>query len=495
MRYRPLPRSVALGLALILGLAPVTPPASQSIRLPDIGDPSRVHFGVDEEKRLGLDIMRRLRERGMVMDDVQLNEYLNSVGQRIATYADQSSAPYTFFFVPDSGINAFALPYHFIGVNTGLLLATQREDELAGVIAHEIAHVSQRHIIRAIADMRRLALPMAAAMIASTALAAASKEGGQAAMASTMAASAQHRISFTRANEEEADRIGMQFLAKAGYDPRGMSDFFDRLVRMTGRSNADIPELLLTHPRPETRAADTLNRADLPTPRRALPSDPKAYHLAKARARVLATDDNNALIRVLETTLARGDHASETATRYALALALRQAGRYEEAQRQVNRLLGGDPDRLAFRIETAELALARGDLSGAWRLFEQARSLYPDDFTLAMHYGRALAGQGNSQLAMQLLQPHLRRRPHDALLYVTYAQAARRSGDMAATHATMAEYHYLNGELLPAIEQLEIGLRNPGLSPNREAQLHARLKQFKAEAVARNLPVSRRGSP
>ena len=491
MRYRLLP----LSLSLVLGMAPAIPPAAQSIRLPDIGDPSRVYFGVDEEQRLGLDIMRRLRERGVVMDDVQLNEYLNSVGQRIATYADQSSAPYNFFFVRDSGINAFALPYNFIGINTGLLLATQREDELAGVIAHEIAHVSQRHIIRAIADMKRLALPMAAAMIASTALAAASKEAGQAAIASTMAASAQHQISFTRANEQEADRIGMQLLAKAGFDPKGMSDFFDRLVRMTGSSNAEVPELLLTHPRPESRAADTLNRVEAPTPRRALPRDPKAYDLAKARARVLATDDNNALIRNLETAFTKGHYASETAARYARALALRQAGRYAEAQQQVDRLLEGDPDRLAFRIEAAELALARGDFPRAWRLFEQARALYPDDFTLAMHYSRALATQGDPKLAMQLLQPHLRRRPNDSLLYATYAQAAQRSGDVAATHATMAEYHYLNGELLPAIEQLEIGLRNPGLSPNREAQLRARLKQIKAEAIARNLPVSKRDAP
>ncbi|MDV7393873.1 tetratricopeptide repeat protein, partial [Arthrospira platensis SPKY1] len=150
-------------------------------------------------------------------------------------------------------------------------------------------------------------------------------------------------------------------------------------------------------------------------------------------------DDNNALIRNLETAFTKGDYGNETAVRYARALALRQAGRYEEAQQQVDRLLGGDPDRLVFRIEAAELALARGDRSGAWRLFEQARSLYPDDYTLAMHYGRALATQGDPKLAMELLQPHLRRRPNDSLLYATYAQAARRSGDVAATHATMAE--------------------------------------------------------
>lgn len=489
------PRPLILTLSLMLALTSTPQAAAQSIHLPDIGDPSQVYFGPDEEQKLGLEIMRKLRDRDGVLDDVQLNEYLNSIGQSIVTYADQNGTPYTFFMVRDSSINAFALPHNFIGINAGLLLATQREDELAGVVAHEIAHVSQRHIVRAIADMKRLTLPMAAAMIAGAALAAASKQAGQAAMIGTMAASAQHQISFTRANEQEADRIGMQLLAKAGFDPKGMTDFFTKLERMSsGEARNQIPEMLLTHPRPESRAADTQDRVEIPPIRRAAPRDRKAYDLAKARTRVLATDDNQTLIRTLETLLARGDAASETANRYAYALALRQAGRYDEASQQIARLLKNDPDRLAFRIEAAEIALARGDRAQAWRLFEDARQLYPDDFTLAMHYGRALATQGDPKLAMRLLQTHLRRRPNDSQLYATYAQAAQRAGDTAATHATMAEYHYLNGELLPAIEQLELGLRNPGIPPNQEAQLRARLKQFKAEAIAQNLPVSQKPS-
>lgn len=483
-------RLFSLSLALLISVMPATQPFAQTIRLPDIGDPSEAYLGPDEEQKLGLEAMRWLRSRSMVIDDVQVNEYLNSIGQSIAIYADQNGTPFTFFMVRDSSINAFALPQNFIGINAGLLLFTQREDELAGVMAHEIAHVSQRHIIRAIADARRLALPTAAAMIAGAALAAASKQAGQAAMISSMAASAQHQISFTRANEQEADRFGMRFLARAGFDPKGMSDFFIKLERLSsGEARNQIPDMLRTHPRPENRAADTQDRIETPSLRKPAPRDRKAYELAKARTRALMTDDNNALIRDLETHLAKGDYASESAERYAYALALRQAGRYEEARTQITHLLQGDPDRLAFRIEAAELVSAQGDQAQATRLFEEARQIYPDDFTLAMHYGRILATQGNPSLAMRLLQPHLRRRPNDPLLYATYAQAAQRSGDMAATHSTMAEYYYLNGELLPAIEQLELGLKIPSLSPNQEAQLRARLKQFKAEAIAQDLSI------
>jgi predicted Zn-dependent protease len=209
----------------------------------------------------------------------------------------------------------------------------------------------------------------------------------------------------------------------------------------------------------------------------------------------LVTEDTHTLIRELETRLTRGDFTNETAGRYAYALALRQAGRYDDAQQQVARLLRSDPDRLAFRIEAAEIALAKGDRTRAWRLFEETRRLYPDDFTLAMHYGSALTTQGDPKRAMQLLQPHLRRYPNDPQLYATYAQAAQRAGDRAATYATMAEYYYLNGELLAAVDQLEAGLRNPGLSPNQEAQLRARLKLFRAEAVAQDLPLSKSTTP
>ena len=488
MRYRLLP----LSLSLLLALTPVAPTAAQAIRLPDMGDSSQVDFGPDEEQKLGLETMRKLRERDLILDDAQLTEYLNSIGQSIVTYADQNGVPYTFFMVRDGDINAFALPHNFIGINVGLLLATQREDELAGVVAHEIAHVSQRHIVRAIADSKRMTLPLAAAMLAGAALAAASKQAGQAAMMGSLAASAQRQISFTRVNEQEADRIGSQLLAKAGFDPRGMSDFFTKLERQSsGEARNRIPEMLLTHPRPKNRVADTQDRVETPALRRTAPRDRKAYDLAKARARVLATDDNRTLIRNLETVQAKGGSANDAADHYAYALALRQAGRYDEAQQQMTRLLKSDPDRLAFRLDAAEIALANGDRDQAWRLFEDARQLYPDDFTLAMSYGRALSTQGDPKLALKLLQPQLRRRPNDPTLYAAYAQAAQRAGDLAATHATMAEYHYLNGELLPAIEQLELGLKNPGLSPNQEAQLHARLKQFKAEASALNLPFSK----
>jgi predicted Zn-dependent protease len=469
--------------ALLLALSLTVPPSTfaQSIVLPDIGDSSQQYLSTSDEHRLGRAVMQRIRERDLVLEDVQSDEYLNSIGHRIAAYAQNDGQPITFFWVRNPAINAFAAPGGFIGVNTGLLLITQEEDELAGVIAHELAHVSQRHIARSFADTQQMSLPMAAALVASALVAAAGGgQAGAAAMAGTMGAFAQHQINFTRANELEADRVGTQLLQQAGFDPNGMAHLFARLERQTSGVETRIPEFLLTHPLPRNRVADTQDRLGKPAaPRPA--RNPQAYLLARARLQALTTPNSGDLVRRFETTLAKGDYGNEIAERYGYALALKQAGRYTDAQQQVAWLRKQQPDTLAFRLEEADLALLRGDKAAGWRMFEATRELYPDDFTVAMSYGQALTNQGDPRRALTLLQPYLSRRSQDLNLLAVYAQAAQRAGDITTTHATLAEYYYLSGELPQAIEQAELGLKQPGASAYQQAQLRARLRQFKEE--------------
>lgn len=472
-------------LAITLSLTCALPLSAQTLKLPDMGDYSRQYLSSSSERRLGEEVIQRIRDRGLIIEDVQLNEYLASVGQRIATYADISESGYRFFWIDAASINAFAAPGALIAVNAGLLLTTRNEDELAGVLAHEIAHVSQRHIARAIADAQRLAIPMAAALLASAILAATTDSDiGKAAIAGTAAIGTQRRINYTRANEQEADRIGTQLLAKAGYDPAGMSDFFERLQQTVTGAAVEAPEYLLTHPRPGNRAADTQDRVAPFTRSQPQPRDPLAYHLAKARLTVLTNPNTQALLQHFKATLQNSDFAQAAAEHYGYALALKRAGRYAEAAEEIARLRRDDPDRLAYRIEEAELALAQHTAAHAWALFEEARALYGDDYTLAMHYGQALVSDGDARRAMHVLQPQLRRHPLDAPLYALYAQAAQRAGDPAAAHAALTEYYYLNNQLKAAIEQAELGLKQTAVTEYQQAQLRARLRQLKQEAQA-----------
>ncbi len=454
-----------------------------SLRLPDFGDPSSQYLSDHKARQLGAKAVRRLRDQNAVINDVQLQEYLNSVGQRIASNAGDGQ-PYTFFWVDDSAINAFAMPGSFIGVNTGLLEATRNESELAGVLAHEIAHVAQHHIQRAYAEAHEMMLPMAAAAIASAVLAAASNsnsQAGEAALMGTLAAGAQHQITFTRSNEQEADRVGFRLLSRSGYDPDGMASFF-KYLEQHSQELPGVPAFLRTHPLPVARLADIENRLGL-GPHKRRPSS-EGYFFAKVRAQVLTTPNTTALIHHFQQLLATGDYQNEEAEHYGYVMALRRAGHYNKAAAQLVPLLRTDPDNLALRIEQAEIALSAGQTGRAWALFRQAGKLYPDDFTLAMSYGRALAAQGNPKQALRLLQPYLPRRPRDASLFKLYAQAAQRAGKPLLTHAALAEVSYINGNIDQAIKQAKLGLRNSGANSFERARLQARLRQWQEQKKA-----------
>lgn len=461
--------------ALLLALALPLTAYAQGIQLPDFGDPSLAVIGYSEEQRLGSMTFKRLRERGALVDDVQSNEYLSAIGQRLALYADDMPYPLHFAWLRSDAINAFAAPGGYIGVNVGLILATRDEDELAGVLAHEIAHVSQRHLARMMAEAQRMRLPMMAAMIASAALAASAGKAGQAAMAGTLAAGAQNMINFTRANEEEADRFGVQTLSRAGFDPAAMGRFFELLQRQTGGTvNDPMLDYLRTHPRSELRAADTQNRT-LPK-RSALPRDPLAYELIKARLQVLASSNPTALLQGYSELLKRNTLSS--GQRYGYVLALRRAGRYAEAIRELEPLLRQYPERVNLRIEQAELALQNGQAARAWSVFEDTRKLYPDHYALARHYAEALLTQGDARRALDLLEPQLRRRPQDVSLHLLYARAAERTGQRASAYAAMAEGYYLDEQYELAVRQAEQALRESSISAYQQAQVQARLRVY-----------------
>ena len=277
--------------------------ASAQIALPDFGDPSRAGFSLAEEKAVGEIFMGQVRAQLDISDDPEVERYIERLGYRITSHSDRTG--FTFFVVESPVINAFAGPGGYIGINSGLILAAEGEGEVASVVAHEVAHVTQSHIARGIDASDRSQLPAIAGLLAALILGTQNPAAGQAAAAAVLGSQIQARIDFTRQNEQEADRVGMQYLAASEMDPRAMPAFFERLQEAI-RYSRQAPEYLSTHPVTGSRIADSRARAEQYPYRQYV--DSLDFHLVRAKLRLLAFNDPKAALVWFDDQLVTGRH-------------------------------------------------------------------------------------------------------------------------------------------------------------------------------------------
>ena len=480
-------RVFAAFTALLITITPLLPAAAAPIALPDIGDSAGATLSREDERKLGEAFMREARRQLTLIEDGEINAYLRSVGNRLTAHSDGDGRPFTFFVVSDPSINAFAAPGGYIGVHSGLILATRNEDELAAVLAHEIAHVTQRHIARSVDASRKTGFAYQAALIAALILASQDGEMGRAALTAAQAGMVQSQIDFTREHEHEADRVGMHTLARAGFSPSGMPDFFEQLAH-TYRFQKRPPEFLSTHPVTTTRISESRARADqLPHPSPRLRLD---YRMMRAKLEVLEGKETGALLELFKTRLQANTHDSELATRYGYALALSRAGRHAEARDQLAPLLKQEPDRTPLINAQAIIERAAGRPGEALKIFDQALTLYPGDYALTLEKGATQLAVGRPAQARRTLLPLLDSHD-DPTLRRTLATACERANRRAEAHRHMAEHHYHNGDLATAIQQLEAALKLRDDDYFENARASARLKEIQDEY--RELKAAKRG--
>jgi predicted Zn-dependent protease len=434
-----------------------------------------------EERRLGKEFMKSVRKSLPVIDDFLLTDYLESLGNRlVAASGGAGVGRYNFFFIDNPTINAFAGLNGNIGVYSGLVLASESESELAAVLAHEIAHVTQRHLMRSFEDQKRLTVPATAALIAAAVLGAqVNADLGMAALAGVQAASAQRRINFTRENEKEADRIGISTLAAAGFDPYAMPGFFERLAKASRTSDNSAPEFLRTHPVTANRTADALGRASSFSHKQR--PDDLRFHLARARLRERSFNNAKRSVAHFRSKLQSKRYRNETAARYGYALALIRDNRIQAARPLVSELLAKFPSQAEFIILEARMDAEDGARDRALKTLRTAVGLRPSNVPLRIAYADILMASGQPARALKTLEDVARLRPGNSLIYQKMSDAALKSGQRAATHRYRAEGFYAEGELEPAIRQLEIALRQPGLAYHDASMIQVRLDAMKQE--------------
>ncbi|SMF95268.1 Putative Zn-dependent protease, contains TPR repeats [Methylomagnum ishizawai] len=456
----------------------------KKIELPDIGDSTGTLMTPQQEAELGEAFYRNLHSQLQISQDPEVLDYIQSIGQKLAGESDNPAQPFHFFVVDEVAINAFAGPGGYIGVNSGLILLTEAESELASVLAHEISHVTQRHLYQAFQAASRMAIPTAVAMLAGALLGA--RGGGQAGMGAMMAAQAanlQYQINFTRDNEAEADRVGMQILSKSEFDPRAMPDFFERMQQSTRFAGSKMPEFLLTHPVTVSRISDTRGRAEQ-FPYKQYP-DSLAYRIVRAKLRVETAVNPKVALDYFKAMSGQGTKVQQDINSYGLALALIKASRGEEAKPALQKLMQAYPDQSQFVNALAEAHLDTKDYAKAGQLFDSALQRFPGNRALTLNYVRVLLMTGKAMQAGKLLHDYTRFHAITPEVYELMAETYSKLGNEAESHRYLGEAYYADGQTRTAILQLRLAKKFAGDNFYLNSVLDERLRELQAEEMDR----------
>jgi len=463
-------------LALLIPLLAM--PAVLADGLPDLGEASQSGFSPQTERRIGEAIMADVRRDRSLVDDTELTDYLNNLGYRLVASSAENRQDFEFFVLRDNTLNAFALPGGFIGVHTGLILAAQSESELAAVLGHEIAHVTQRHLARIIAKQEQSAITSLAALAVAILAARSNPQVANAAMATAQATSIQTQLDFTREHEREADRIGIQTLTQAGFDPRGAVSFFERLQKFNRLYENNAPEYLRTHPITSERIADLQNRLENKPYRQV--SDSLEFQLVRAKLRADEGTPQQAIAH-FEEALREKKYSSEAASRYGLTAALLRAKETTRADQELAQLRKIATPNAIIENLGALIKAAAGPQDAALAQYQAALKSFPNHRALVYGYAEALLQNRHSGDALKLVGDRLHRFPNDGRLYELQAQGYAMQGKMLLSHQAQAEAYARQGNLVAAIEQLQLGLKAGDGDFYQLSIAEARLKALRVE--------------
>lgn len=449
--------------------------------MPELGDIASSEFSLSTEKKIGMQIMHDIRWREPAyLDDADIETYLNQLGGRLAAVSNDPGFGFTFFAINDPNINAFAMPGGYIGVHTGLILSSQTESELAGVLGHEISHVTQRHIARQIYQSKQIGMASMVAMALALLAARSSGQVAGAAIAGTQAGAISAQLAFSRDFEREADRQGFDILRKAGFDVRGMAAFFARLQQAVRLYENNATAYLRTHPLSGERLSDMQNREQAVPYRQVV--DSVDFHLVRAKVRAMQGTPREA-VKDFEALLQEKKFASEGAIHYGLAYARYRLRDWSGAEKEVEAARRLKVTAAMLEHLRADIRLAQGDTAGGLAIYRDAMVRYPLNLALVYGFGTSLTGVRRFDDSLRFAEAQLRNYPEDVRLHKLRAESYAGLGQRAMQHRALAEVFILQGQTAGAIEQLQLAQKAGDANFYEMSSIDARLREMKRRQI------------
>lgn len=463
-------------VAGLLALSLLTQPVLAD-DLPELGDVASNDLSLATERKIGQQIMNEIRWRDHAyLDDADVESYLNQLGGRLTAVSNDPGMGFVFFPINDPSINAFAMPGGYIGIHTGLLLSAQSESELAGVMAHEISHVTQRHIARQVFQSKKLSMASMLAMGLALLAARSSSQVAGAAIATSQAGAISAQLAFSRDFERESDRLGFEILRRAGFDVRGMSLFFERLQKAVRLYENNATAYLRTHPLSSERLTDMQNREQSVAYRQYV--DSPDFQLVRAKLRAMQGTPREA-VKDFDELVREKKYASEASVHFGLAYALFRSRDWAGAEQEILLARKLKVSSAILERMLAEIKIAQGNADAGLALYREAMQRYPFHQGLLYGYASALIGARRFDDALRFVETQLQSYPQDIRLHKMRAESFAGQGRRAQQHQALAESFSLQGQTAAAIEQLQLAQRAGDANFYEMSVIDTRLREMK----------------
>ncbi len=446
--------------------------------LPELGSSFDHLISSSEQKKIKFQIMSQVFSSNQVINDPEINDYLNNLGNELISKGTITKPEINFFLINDNTINAFAMLGNVIGVHTGLIFSANTESELASVLSHEIAHITQKHLLRLFDSQSRNSYKTFIAMAFALLIARSNPQLAQGAIIAGSASQVQNTLDYTRDNEREADRFGLEILNKSGFDPKGFIDFFSTMQKFNNFSSGPAPAFLRTHPVTTERITDIEDR--LKDFEYIQKKNSLEFFLVKSKLQVLVGEYSELSV-LFQHQLDTKNYINEAAIYFGLVYAFIKENKINQARKYFEKLKNFNYESPMILELNANLLVKEQKFDEAYEIYKKGLNHFPYHRAFVIGISKLLLRANRPNELIQLIKSYLDIFKNDPYLYQILSKAYHLNGNKLLEHESLSDSYFYQYNLKEAISQMDMAARVNSDNFQDQSRVEYRLKFLKKE--------------